>query len=133
MSNRLPVYVAHPMTGYGTPHAMASLHALGELLPGARLIDPGMVYTSDAEWQRSWPRLVRTLGGFVIFGEPDGTVGAGCIRELADAIALGVPMAGFDLGRGLREIAGVDLINADCRNGKRAGTLRLGSTPLASL
>jgi hypothetical protein len=126
MSNRPPVYVAHPMTGYGTPHAVACLDALGALLPDARLIDPATVFASDAEWQRSWPRLVRRLWGFVIFGAEDGTVGAGCIRELADAIAMGVPVAGFDNGRRLREILSFDLIDEATRSARRTGTMQLG-------
>jgi hypothetical protein len=62
----------------------------------------------------------------VIFGADDGTIGAGCIRELADAIALGVPIAGFDLGRGLREISGFDLIDTGRRNPRRTATKQLG-------
>ena len=84
------------MVGYGTPHAAACLDELAGLLPGARLLDPATIFASDSEWQRSWPSLVRALGGFVMFGTEDGTIGAGCIRELADAIALGVPVAGFE-------------------------------------
>jgi hypothetical protein len=126
MTGRPIVYVAHPMAGYGAPHAAACLAALRELLHGARLIDPAAIYASDAEWQRSWPRLVRRLSGFVIFGAEDGTIGAGCIRELADAIALGVPIAGFDVGYGLRQILGFDLIDTGSRSARRTGTLRLG-------
>jgi hypothetical protein len=83
---------------------------------GVTLIDPATIYASDTEWLRSWPRLVRILGGVVVFGAEDGTIRAGCIRELADAIALGVRVAGFDLGRGLREISGFDLIYTGRRN-----------------
>ena len=126
MTARPMVYVAHPMAGYGTPHAAACLAALGELLPGVRLVDPAAIYASDAEWQRSWPRLVLRLGGFVVFGAEDDAIGAGCIRELADAIALGVLIAGFDMGYGLREILGVDLISTDSRSSRRMGTMRLG-------
>jgi hypothetical protein len=133
MSTRTPVYVAHPIEGYGTPYAAACLEALGALLAGRRLIDPATVYASNAEWLRSWPRLVRTLSGFVLFGSEEGTIGAGCIREMADAIALGVPIAGFDLRRGLREIAGLDLIDTSFRSAKRTGTLRLSIAPLAPL
>jgi hypothetical protein len=132
MTTDSPVYVAHPMTGYGNAHAAACFDAIGELLPGARLIDPATVYASDAEWFASWPRLVRRLGGFVIFGEPDGTIGAGCIRELADAIAMGVPVAGFDIRLGLQEIMGFDLIDEGSRSARRTGTMRLGPA-LASL
>jgi hypothetical protein len=126
MTVRPTVYVAHPMASYGTPHAAACLVDLGALLPGARLIDPAAIYGSDAEWQRGWPRLVRRLWGFVIFGAEDGTIGAGCIRELADAVAFGVPITGFDVRIGLREILGVDLLDMDSRSARRTGTLRLG-------
>jgi hypothetical protein len=114
------------MAGHGTPYAAECLDALAGLLPGARLIDPTTIFASDMEWLRSWPRLVRTLGGFVMFGAADGTIGAGCIRELADAIAFGVPTAGFDFGRGLREISGFDLIEVGSRSARRTATLRLG-------
>ena len=126
MSTTAPVYVAHPMSCYGSPYTAACFDALAVLLPGVRLIDPATIYASDTEWRRSWPRLARTLGGFVIFGAADGTIGAGCIRELADAIALGVPIAGFDPGRRLRGIAGLDLIDTERRNARRTATLRLG-------
>jgi hypothetical protein len=127
MTARSPVYVAHPMTAYGTPHAAACLDALAGLLLGARLIDPATIFASDVEWLASWPRLVRTLGGFVMFGAEAGTIGAGCIRELADAIAFGVPIAGFDLGRrGLRQISGFDLIEVGRLSARRTATLQLG-------
>ncbi len=61
-----------------------------------------------------------------MFGAEDGTIGAGCIRELADAIALGIPVAGFEIRGGLREISGFDLIETGRRNLRRAATLRLG-------
>jgi len=66
----------------------------------------------------------------VMFGAEDGTIGAGCIRELADTIALGVPIAGFDPGSGLREVSGVDLIESRSRSARRTGTLRLGGPAL---
>jgi hypothetical protein len=119
-------YVAHPMSRYGTPYSAECLDALAGLLPGTRLIDPATIFASDTEWLGSWPRLLRSLVGFVMFGAEDGTIGAGCIRELSDAIALGVPIAGFDLGRGLREISGFDLIDTVRRNPRRTATLRLG-------
>ena len=128
MNPRPSVYVAHPMTSYGTPHAGACLDALAVLLPGTRLIDPAAVFASDAEWQRSWPGLVRTLGGFVVFGDESGTIGAGCVRELADAVGMGVQVGGFDIGRGLRHIRGLNLFDRTLRSPRRMGTMRLGRT-----
>jgi hypothetical protein len=62
-----------------------------------------------------------------VFGDEDGTIGAGCIGEMADAIAVGVPIVGFEPGRGLREIRGYDVIDPETRCARRAATLRLGS------
>jgi hypothetical protein len=62
-----------------------------------------------------------------MFGAEDGTIGAGCIGELADAIAIGVPIAGFELGRGLREIRGYDIMAPGARSARRAAILRLGA------
>jgi hypothetical protein len=125
MSATAPVYVAHPMSGYGSRYTTACLDVLAGLLPGARLLDPATIFASDSEWRQTWPRLLRTLEGFVIFGDTDGTVG-GCIRELSDAIAHGVPIAGFHLGRGLRDISGFDIIDAGSRSARRTALLRLG-------
>jgi len=126
MSGTAHVYVAHPMAGYGTPYTTACLDVLARLLPSALLIDPATIFAIDPEWRQAWPRVLQTLEGFVIFGDTDGTVGAGCIRELSDAIALGVPIAGFDLGRGLRDISGFDIIDPGSRSARRAATLRFG-------
>jgi hypothetical protein len=120
------VYVAHPMSCYGSPYTAACFDALAGLLPEARLVNPSTIFASDAEWRRAWPRLVGVLGGFVMFGAEDGTIGAGCIGELADSIAVGVPIAGFELGRGLREIRGYDVIDPGTRSPRRAAILRLG-------
>ena len=65
--------------------------------------------------------------GGLSYSEPTtGAIGSACIRELADAIALGVWVAGFDLGRGLGEISGLDLIDMGSRSARRTATLRLG-------
>jgi hypothetical protein len=50
MSTCPSVYVAHPMTGYGSAHAAACIEAPADLLPSANLTDPAMVYAGDAEW-----------------------------------------------------------------------------------
>ncbi len=114
------------MAGYETPHAAGCIDALAGLLPGARLLDPATIFASDSEWHSAWPRLVRTLGGFVIFGAEEGTIGAGCMRELADVVALDIPVVGFDPRRGLRDIAGLGFIEGSSRSARRTATLQLG-------
>ncbi len=55
------VYVAHPMTSYGTDHERVCLAALAGLLPGVELFDPSRRYQTDAAWLRAWPRVLDTL------------------------------------------------------------------------
>jgi hypothetical protein len=57
-----------------------------------------------------------------VFGAEDGTIGAGCIRELADAMAPEVAIVGFDLGQGLREISGFDMIVKGRPNPRKTAT-----------
>ena len=62
----------------------------------------------------------------MIFGTEDGPIGAGCIRELADAIAIGVRVAGLDPRRSPREVSGFELIEVGRRNPQLTAILRLG-------
>ena len=126
MRARSPVYVAHPMVGYGTPHAAACLDELAGLLPGARLLDPATIFASDSEWQRSWPWLVRALRG---------------VRDVRNrgwhhwgGMYPGVGRCHRSRGPGSRvrrltRVAGyngLDLIVPGSRSGRRTATLRLG-------
>jgi hypothetical protein len=106
------VYAAHPMTSYGTEHERVCLDTLTALLPGTEIIDPAGRYRTNAGWLRAWPRLLSTLSGLVLFADEDGTVGAGCLREVVDAMAAGVPIAMLDPCFGLSELAAVDLLPA---------------------
>jgi hypothetical protein len=114
------VYAAHPMTSYGTEHERACLDALAALLCGAEIIDPATRYRTNAGWLRAWPRLLRTLAGLVLFADEDGTVGTGCLREVVDAVAAGLPVAYLDPCLGLCELAGLDLLAPTMRT--RAAT-----------
>ena len=87
------VYVAHPITTYGTDREAAALASLAEMVPHAELFNPAGRYRDAAGWRRSWPRLLPTLAGLVVFGDEVGAVGAGCLKELADAWRLGIPVA----------------------------------------
>jgi hypothetical protein len=127
---KLPrIYVAHPVTTYGTLHEAACLDALAELLPGSDLVDPATIWTTSAQWLDAWPAMVQTLAGLVVFAAVDGSVGAGVLREVADALAFGVPSAVFEErpGRGavpgLFELAGVELLRPENRSPQRVGVL----------
>ena len=119
MSVRPRVYAAHPMAAYGTIYERRSLAAIRRLLPGVELVDPAGRYTTDAGWLRAWPRLVRTLSGVVVFAAEDGTVGTGCLREIADAMTWLLPVAVLGDGH-LCELAGLDLVPDSGRTARRA-------------
>ena len=114
------VYAAHPMTSYGTAHERASLTMLAELFGSAEIVNPAERYESDAEWLRDWPRLLGSLSGLVLFSDEHGTIGAGCLREIADAIAAGVPVGYLDPYFGLCELGGLDFLPVPMRT--RAST-----------
>ncbi len=104
------VYCAHPMTSYGTAHEAACLGALADLVPGAELVDPAATFTSSADWLERWPAMLTTLDALALFADEDGTIGAGCLREVADAIVVGVPIVCLDPCFGLCELAGIDFL-----------------------
>jgi hypothetical protein len=124
---RPSVYLAHPVVSYGSDHERACLYALAELLPDARILNPAELYASGTEWLAHWPGLVPRLTGVVAFGDEGGVVGTGVMRELADAIAYGVPLAALDVEASeLREIAGFDFLPPGLRDAGHAARLRLG-------
>ncbi|HXQ58436.1 MAG TPA: hypothetical protein VN799_00010 [Acidimicrobiales bacterium] len=94
MTRALTLYVASPVTAYGTPHrgrALAGIRA--EVGAGTVILDPAVLFTTDAEWLAEWPRLVRSLDMLVIVPAADRTVGAGVLREVSDALAHCVPVS----------------------------------------
>ena len=120
------VYLAHPVTCYGTDHETACIEVLADLLPGVDLCDPAACFASSAEWLAAWPGLVGRLDGLVVFADTDGTVGAGVLREVADAVAFDVPVAGLDLARGLCWVTGFELLDEHARSGRRCAIVSLG-------
>lgn len=87
------VYVAHPVVSYGTPEEARALARLAELLPGCELVDPAGMFADGKDWLRRWPKLLANLDGLVLVPAKDGTIGAGCWRELGDAWAARLPVA----------------------------------------
>lgn len=122
------VYVAHPMTSYGTRWEATVFAELGRLLPHVELVDPSVRYRSDGGWLRGWPRLLRSVAGLVVVADETGTVGTGVLREIVDTLAAGVPLAAFDPGRGLVELVGVELVEAGARCRAVAAWLDCGET-----
>ena len=114
------VYGAHPVVSYGSEHERVSLDTLAGLFGGVEIIDPAERYRTDAEWLRDWPRVLASLSGLVLFADEHGMVGAGCLREVTDAIAAWVPVGYLDPYFGLCELGGFDFLPAPMRT--RAST-----------
>jgi hypothetical protein len=64
------------------------------------------------------------LSSFVVFAGTDGTIGAGCIRELTDALVRHIPIAGFHEGS-LRTIEGIELLPIPFRSARSTALLLL--------
>ena len=130
------VYVAHPVTAYGSAHARRRFRAIQTLLPDAGLIDPATAFSSTAQWLAEWPNLVFRVDAVVAFPSEDRTVGAGVARELFDAEAAGVPTAVLSEGI-LRTWRGVSLLPQHLRTPLRIGDLitgrKLATSALVSL
>jgi hypothetical protein len=103
------VYAAHPIVTYGTVRERDCLAVLGGLLPDVDLYNPAGRYSTDAGWLRAWPRVLSTLSGLVVFGTRGGVIGIGCLREIADARRLGLPVAMVDHRCRARAYAGLAL------------------------
>jgi hypothetical protein len=97
------VYACYPKLTHGTPWAATHLWRLRELVAGAEVVDPEHCgWRNEQEWLTHWPDRSR-LSALVIFPDQLGTVGGGCLREISDAIAYGLPVAALDLCCALRE------------------------------
>jgi hypothetical protein len=119
------VYVAHPIGTYGTAWEHECLAALQDLLLDVELYDPARRYSTSAMWRRAWPRVLETLSGLVVFASFDGNIGAGCMREVLDAITWGIPVACLERGT-LHEIEGLQLLMPQQLTPWRARRLVLG-------
>jgi hypothetical protein len=114
------------MTAYGTDHQAACLARLAELLPGWELVDPAPRYRDSAGWLRGWPRMLRTLSAVIVVPDQHGLIGAGCLRELADAVWAALPVVAFEPGASLAELIGVELLEPERRSSLQAALLVLG-------
>jgi hypothetical protein len=113
------VNAAHPVTTYGTGRERDFLARLAALVTPAQVVDPAARYRSSVDWLSDWPGLLPTLTGLVVFADADGTIGAGCLRELTDAWRLGLPTALLDDHGDLRHVSNLRILPPRCRTGLR--------------
>lgn len=48
--------------------------------------DPATLFSSSADWLDGWPDLVPMVAGLILVPDDDGSIGAGCLREVADVL-----------------------------------------------
>jgi hypothetical protein len=121
------VYLAHPIATYGTEWSVRCLDAVARHWPNAEVVDPAVRFASNAEWLADWPVIAPTLRALVVVGDESGTVGAGCLRELVDAIFWGVGVFTLVERRGvlrLARLSGLDVPQG--ANARAAAVLRPG-------
>jgi hypothetical protein len=111
------------MTTYGTPRESTALARIAALVPGADVIDPATRYRDSAHWRRDWPRLLRKLSAVVVFGARDGTVGAGCLHELADAWRVATLVLMLDDAGECRQLASLEVCDVSVRTSLRVAQL----------
>ena len=46
--------------------------------------DPAVLFHSSADWIHQWPTLLPRVRSLVLVPDDDGSIGAGCLREIAD-------------------------------------------------
>lgn len=127
------VYAAHPLTCYSSAHERACLAAIAAALPEAEVVDPAECFADDADWLARWPALVAVLSAVVLFADEEGCVGAGCLREVADAIAAGLPVLVLDDRQHLCELEALRLLPASLRTAARVGVVEAGEVVTAAL
>ena len=101
------LYVARPLTAYGTDLDRRQLARVAEHFPEAEVLDPAAMFTSNAGWLAVWPEMVGTLDLIVLWADEDGFIGAGCLREVIDAMVASVPVVALDWKGRLRTFAGI--------------------------
>lgn len=91
------IYLSSPLSTYETRRYGAMLGHCRRLFRGAEILEPKFLFDSSADWREKWPCTLAGLGQLVFFhdGQPDW-IGAGVLREIHDAFALGKPIWHLD-------------------------------------
>jgi hypothetical protein len=120
------LYVSHPISSYGTSRESTCLSRLEATLPEVELLNPAQLFSSDGDWLATWPVLLETLSGIVLFPASDLSIGVGCLREVAGGLLHRLPVVAMDGHRSLRHLLGFRLLPERTRCPRRVATLLYG-------
>jgi hypothetical protein len=58
--------------------------------------DLATLFESSTDWLNRWPGLLPTVTRLVLVPDDDGSIGAGCLREIADVLGRDLPVSLYD-------------------------------------
>jgi hypothetical protein len=90
------VYLASPKPTFGTRLYARMVGRAWKYFPRAGVIKAHGMFRDDDDWLHRWPFMLPSLAALAFFAEPDGTVGMGVAKEVADALALCLPVYFLD-------------------------------------
>lgn len=116
----LSVYAAAPLTLRRDPELHGRrLQQIRSHYPDARIVDALEEFDGLRDWQTRWPTLVRRIDTLVFMADKEGTIGAGTVKELMDAIVHRVPVQHVT-GAGLLPFSAVHLLGLAAPSAWRA-------------
>jgi hypothetical protein len=86
------LYFAAPLDLMGTPDHRDAIVVARAQFPGHRIVDPSRKGWSTSDWLTEWPGLLPLLETLTVIPREDGSIGAGCFREIYDARDAGIPV-----------------------------------------
>jgi hypothetical protein len=84
------VYLAAPISAYASKTYDGAQRAL--VAAGCLVIASRDEFSSTADWLHRFPGILRSVQAVVVVPAEDHTVGAGVLREVVEAIVLGLPV-----------------------------------------
>ena len=79
------VYIAAPISSFGSPRYERMLGQLREALPEAEMVEARRAFRSNEHWRSHWPEILAGINRLAFLTADDGTIGAGVFQELMDA------------------------------------------------
>ena len=97
MSPTARPYLAAPISVLHRANWPLRVRQIGTLVDEP-LWDPATLFSSTDEWLREWPHLLGSISGLVLVPDADGSIGAGCLREISDVLGLDRPVSVYEGG-----------------------------------
>ncbi|MGA8725435.1 MAG: hypothetical protein WB565_10360 [Acidimicrobiales bacterium] len=84
MTREAKTYIAAPVAVLLRPEWPIIVDSVSKLV--GQVWDPAALFLSTEDWLAKWPALVPFVRDLVIVPDCDGSIGAGCLREIAEVL-----------------------------------------------